>query len=69
MVFSFSFSDLPPQITQEVRTLSSLEEVSDDEVFGLSEMARASWAASTTALPDPEIPPEPRRRRFNSLVS
>ena len=58
------------QIVQEIKALMTLDDVSDDEVFELSAMAAgpshvpSSSTGRTASISDPE----PRRRRFNSMV-
>ena len=56
------------KIVQEVRALTTLEDVSDDEVFELSTMAGPSHVPSSSTGHTSTLSPEPRWRRFNSLV-
>ncbi len=55
---------LSPQIHQEIKALTMLDDVSDDEVFELSAMV---GGASRASAPTPS-PAEVRTRRYNSLV-
>ena len=57
------------QIVQEVRALTTLEDVSDDEVFELSTMTGPTHIPSSSTGRTVSTSPEPRRRRFNSMVS
>ncbi len=53
---------LSPQIHQEIKALTMLDDVSDDEVFELSAMVGGASHASAPT------PVEVRTRRYNSLV-
>ena len=56
------------QIVQEIKVLSTLDDVSDDGIFELRAMGGGARRVTSGVTPPPSQLSEPRQRRFHSLV-